>query len=126
MAVHAADVVLEVLRAQEIRVLLAEFVAAQATLGRFLPPQGVQADNLGWIAGLGVLFARAVTSFAALPFLSSMFRKRRLPVRTLVIPFRYILMAGLAGFGADILRCVHGRMVSGFGRFLLFGLAGLS
>src|SRR5690349_18911349 len=46
MAIHAAYVIFQMLRAEEIGVLFAELMAAEAALGRFLTRQRAKTDDL--------------------------------------------------------------------------------
>src|SRR5215510_1825561 len=96
MAIHAANIVLEVLRAQEVAVLFSEFMAAQAALGSLLPRQTGEADDLGRIGRFGVFLTRPVTGLASLPLRTGMLGQVRLPMRSLVKALALLLMTGLA------------------------------
>src|SRR5262249_53657927 len=64
VAVHTSHVVQQVRRAQEVRVLLAEFVAAQAAPRRLLAGKAGETDDLVRIGGFRMGFSRAMTGFA--------------------------------------------------------------
>jgi len=104
VTVHASNVVLEVLRAKKVRVLFSELMALQTLLARFLPGEFFEADDLAYISGLGVLFSGTVAGFAALPLHAMMLVEQRLPMGSAIVGLANVLMAGLAGIGANVLR----------------------
>src|SRR5262249_59561006 len=67
VAIHAPYVVQQVRRTKEVRVLLAEFVAAQATPRRLFAGEAGEANDLGRIGGFGVFLSRAMTGLPTLP-----------------------------------------------------------
>src|SRR5690242_5968403 len=69
VAIRAADVVQQMLRARKIAVLGAEFVTIKATAAGFRSGELFKADDLaGVAAGIRMLLAGAVAGFAASPF----------------------------------------------------------
>src|SRR5689334_16650815 len=106
MAVNAAYVVLQMFRAQEVCVLLAELMAAQTALARLLARECLEADDLRNIAaGFSVRFARSVTRLATLILHATMIQ-RRLPVWTVVVALGDVVVAPTARIGARIERCI--------------------
>src|ERR1051326_8203463 len=103
MAIHAADIIFDVLRAQKIGVLLAELMAAKAALGRLLTAERGQAQDLVGIARFGMRLSRAVTRFASLPLRPGVLGQRGLPLRSFVITFSNVFMAGFAGLRSHVL-----------------------
>src|SRR5690242_6298443 len=97
MAVHAPYVVFQMLGAEEIGVLFSELMTGQAALGGFFARERRKADNLFRVGRLSVGLARPMAGFAALPFRAMVFVQRGLPVRTLVVTFGLLFMAGFAG-----------------------------
>src|SRR5215469_6018777 len=86
--------------------LLSELVALEAHLGGFFARKAGQANDLVGIARLGVCLPRTVTRFAALILRAIVFDQGRLPMRSFVVTRSHLLVAGLAGLGAHVLRAV--------------------
>jgi len=108
MAVNAAYVVLQVLGAQEVRMLFSEFMAAQAALAGFLAGECLEANYLGDISTrLGMRFSRSVTSLTAL-ILHATVIEHCLPVRPVVVSLRDVVVAGSAGVSTGIQRRISG------------------
>ena len=118
VAIEAANVVLEVFRAQEVRVFLRKLVATHAALRRFFSGERAWADDLIRIARLRVSLAWPMASLASLPLGPLVFGQRGLPMRPLIEFGPKLLVAALAGLGAYILRGIHGLI-----RALVAGVA---
>jgi len=107
VAIEAANVVLDVFRAQEVRVFLPKLVASHAALQRFFSGERAWADDLIGIGRLRVGLSWPMASLASLPLRPLVFGWRGLPMRPLDVFGRNLLVAGLAGLGAYILRGIH-------------------
>src|SRR6266581_9629875 len=112
VTINAPHVVLHVLGAPEVAVLFPEFVTFQAAFGGFFPRELLGIQDLGDIARLGVLFPWPVTRFASLPFRPLVFVEQGFPVRASLETLPHVLVAGLAGVRADVLRGI-GRAWTG-------------
>lgn len=110
MAIHASDVVFQMLRAKEIGMLRPELVAGQAAPGRLFARQGGKADDLRGVGRFGVFLARTVTGFATLKFGPFVLAQSGFPMGTTVIALGLFLMARLAGFSSNVLRWVDRLM----------------
>src|SRR5436305_1550832 len=113
VAVHAADIVFQVLGAQEIGMLFPEFMASQAALGRLFTGQRPKPDDLGRISRLGMFLARTMARFASLPLGSLVLGQISFPVRPPLEALALLFVAGLAGIRSYVL----GRI-----RFVVIGL----
>jgi len=118
VAIEAANVVLEVLRAQEVRVFLRKLVATHTALRRFFSGELAWVDDLIRIARLRVSLAWPMTSLASLPLGPLVFGRRGLPMRPLIESGRNLLVAAHAGLGAYILGRINGLI-----RVLVTGVA---
>ena len=91
--------------------LFAELVAFQTALARFLTGELFEADDLAYVARFGVLFPGTVARLATLPLDAVMLIKHRFPVRSTIVGFSDVFMAGLAGISTYILRRI-GRPIA--------------
>lgn len=100
----ATDVVLAVYRVDGIHVLRATRVAGQAPRVDFLRGSALEQEYLGFVAApRHMVRTRTMAAFAPL-FRRTAFRiESRLPVRSLLPGVVDILVASLAGFGAEVL-----------------------
>lgn len=110
VTIHAANIIFQVLRTQEVGVLFTKLMAGEATLGRFLAREGGKTDDLGGIGRFGMFLAGTVAGFATLELHAFVFVQLGLPVRATVITFGLLLVAGLAGFSPYILRGIDALM----------------
>ena len=120
MAINASDVILQVLGAQKVCMLLSELVAAQAPLARLLAREFFKADDLCNIAsGFRMRLARSVAGLASL-ILHATVIEQRLPVRSVIVSLRNVVMTRLA--------CVRTRIQRWIGRIVdeMFALFGIS
>jgi hypothetical protein len=107
VAIDAANIVLQVLRPQEVRVFFTEFVATQAALARFLARECAKPDDFSDVsATFYVGFSRAVTGLAAL-ILDAAMVEQRLPMRSVIVRFGDVIVAGAACVGACIQRWIR-------------------
>src|SRR5262249_5945357 len=121
VAVNATYVVLDVFRAQEVRVLLPELMAAQAAFGGLFARQPGKADDLVGFRGPSRGLAGPVAGLASLPLRSLMFRERGFPVWALVITGCHLLMTRFAGLRAHVLRRID-RLICLFDRSVFLGV----
>src|SRR5947207_9010706 len=97
VAIHAADIVFQVLGAQEIGMLFPEFMASQAALGRLFTGQRPKPDDLGRISRLGMFLAGTMARFASLPLGSLVLGQISLPMRPPLVALVMLFVMGLAG-----------------------------
>jgi len=125
MAVHAPNVVFQVLGAEKVGVLFSELMAAQAALGGFFARERGKPDDLFRIGRLCVRLARPMAGFTALPFRTVALVQRGLPVRPLVVTFGLFFVAGFAGLSAHVLGRVNGLLALRFLALLLATILGI-
>jgi len=112
MTVDATHVVFKMRRARKITVFFSVAVAIQATRAGGLCGNAFEGKYLGLVAAaFHMFFARAVTSFAALPLRSALVIERGHEVRRGLKILEDVLVAGFAGFGANVKGWVGGPVI---------------
>lgn len=115
VTIDTAHVVDIVRLARKVAVLLAVFMAGQATLADFRGRHALEVEDLGLVpTGINMGFARPVTCFASVPSGPAPCVQSSLPVRRRFEILEDVFVASLAGFRADIageiLWLVHSRL----------------
>jgi hypothetical protein len=104
MAGNATHIIPGVLRVDDIHVLVAAGMARQAARINFFSGVVLENENLCLIStARNVICSRTVASFATLVGWTALGIERRLPMRSFLPIIVDILVAGLAGVGADII-----------------------
>ena len=111
MTVGATNIVAPVLSTTKVVAFFFPGVATQTSLRRFLRSLVLERNDLRRIAFGNMVFARAMTRFAAGRFIFPAAHRRQLRVRGVRIGFELIFVAVFTGIAADIAGVGHGRLV---------------
>lgn len=110
VAIDAANIVLQVLRTQEVRVFFTKFMTVEATLTGFFARECAKPDNFRDVpTTLDMCLAWPMTCLASLKLHTAMI-EHRFPMRSVIVRFGDVIVAGAACVGACIQRWI-GRIL---------------